>query len=132
MKRQLAIGIMSLALLGTGCAQLESSKSSRLELIQTRGELICGVSGKIPGFSFLKSDGSYQGLDVDVCKAVAAAMVGDPNKVQYRPLTAPERFTALKTGEIDILSRNTTFNLSRDSIGGNGVTFAPVIFHEAL
>ena len=61
---------------------------------------------------------------------MAAAFIGDPNRVIYRPLTAPERFTALRTGEVDLLSRNTTFNLSRDATGGNGVTFAPVIFHD--
>ena len=67
---------------------------------------------------------------MDLCKAFAAAFVGDGDKVQYRPLTAPERFTALRTGEIDLLSRNTTFNLSRDAAGGNGVSFAPVVFHD--
>ena len=85
---------------------------------------------KIPGFSFLQPNGSYSGLDVDFCKAFAAAFVGDPTAVEYRPLTAPERFTALRTGEIDLLSRNTTFNLSRDAAGGNGVSFAPVVFHD--
>ena len=62
--------------------------------------MICGVSGKIPGFSFLKSDGSYQGLDVDICKAFAAAILGDSEKIQYRPLTAAERFTAIKLGKL--------------------------------
>ncbi len=117
-------------MLTSGCATMQSSRSSRLDLIKKRGVLVCGVSGKIPGFSYLNTQGKYEGLDVDICKAVASAILEDPNKVQYRPLTAPERFTALKTGEIDILSRNTTFNLSRDSIQGNGVTFAPVIFHD--
>ncbi len=123
-------GLMSLTLMLSGCASLENDKRSRLDLIKTRDKLICGVSGKIPGFSFLKSDGSYQGIDIEICKALAAAFLGSPNKVQYRPLTAPERFTAIKTGEIDVLSRNTTFNLSRDSIGGNGLTFAPVVFYD--
>ncbi len=130
MKKRLFGSLLSIAMVCNGCASLEKSRISRLEVIQNRGELICGVSGKIPGFSFLKSDGTYEGLDIDICKAMAAAFLGDPNKVQYRPLTAPERFTALKTGEIDLLSRNTTFNLSRDSIGGNGVSFAPVVFHD--
>ncbi len=122
--------LLGVSILTTGCAKLDTSSVSRLELIQNRGELHCGVSGKIPGFSFLGSDGNYEGFDVDICKAMAAAFLGDDKKVQYRPLTAPERFTALKTGEIDVLSRNTTFNLSRDSVGGNGVTFAPVVFHD--
>ena len=103
------IGLLS------GCATLGNGTDSRLNLVQTRGELLCGVSGKIPGFSFLSPDGRYAGLDVDVCKAMAAAFVGDSTKVQYRPLTAPERFTALRSGEIDLLSRNTTHTLSGHS-----------------
>ena len=129
MTKQAIAGLVSLTLLTTSCATLSGEKSSRLDLIQQKNELKCGVSGKIPGFSYLK-EGKYSGIDVDICKAVAAAFIGDPAKVIYRPLTATERFTALRTGEIDILSRNTTFNLSRDSIGGNGVNFAPVIFHD--
>ena len=113
-----------------GCATLGDGTDSRLNLVQTRGELLCGVSGKIPGFSFLSPDGRYAGLDVDVCKAMAAAFVGDSTKVQYRPLTAPERFTALRSGEIDLLSRNTTHTLSRDAAGGNGLSFAPTVFHD--
>jgi general L-amino acid transport system substrate-binding protein len=118
------IGLLS------GCATLGDGNGSRLDLVQERGELFCGVSGKIPGFSFLSPDGRYAGLDVDLCKAMAAAFVGDSSKVQYRPLTAPERFTALRSGEIDLLSRNTTHTLSRDAAGGNGLSFAPTVFHD--
>ncbi len=114
----------------TGCSNNEKENISRLSLIQKRDELICGVSGKIPGFSFLNSDGKYNGFDVDICKAFAAAILGNPNKIQYRPLTAAERFLAIKTGDIDLLSRNTTFTLSRDSFGGNGITFAPIVFYD--
>ncbi|WP_320675485.1 amino acid ABC transporter substrate-binding protein [Prochlorococcus sp. MIT 1341] len=114
----------------SSCASLKSVDTSRLDLIEKRNELICGVSGKIPGFSFLKKDGTYQGLDIDICRAMAAAILGSKEKVRFRPLTATERFTAIKTGEVDLLSRNTTFNLSRDSIGGNGLTFGPVVFHD--
>ena len=128
--RLLFSGIVSLTILLGGCASPSQESNSRLKLIKKRGELICGVSGKIPGFSFLERNGAYQGLDVDICKAFAAAIIGDPEKIQYRPLTAAERFTAIKTGEIDLLSRNTTFNLSRDSFGGNGLTFAPVVFYD--
>ncbi len=128
--RRLFSAMVVLATLLAGCATTTQDNSSRLKRIKNRNELICGVSGKIPGFSFLKSDGSYQGLDVDICKAFAAAIIGDSEKIQYRPLTAAERFTAIKTGEIDLLSRNTTFTLSRDSLGGNGLTFAPVVFHD--
>ena len=127
---RLFTGLISLALLCSGCASIDKGDNSRLDLIKKRGQLHCGVSGKIPGFSFLSGDGGYEGLDIDICRAMAAAFVGDASKVQYRPLTATERFTALKSGEIDLLSRNTTFNLSRDAAGGNGLTFAPVVFHD--
>ena len=128
--RRFVSSIIGLTMLLVGCASSNEENNSRLELIKKRGELICGVSGKIPGFSFLERNGSYQGLDVDICKAFAAAIIGDAQKIQFRPLTAAERFTAIKTGEIDLLSRNTTFTISRDSVGGNGLTFAPVVFHD--
>ncbi len=128
--RKLLSGIAFLSLLITGCSNSYQKDISRLDLIKKRGELICGVSGKIPGFSFLGINGEYKGLDVDICKSFAAGILGDSNKIQYRPLTAAERFTAIKTGEIDILSRNTTFTLSRDSSGGNGLSFSPVIFYD--
>ncbi len=128
--RKLLSGIAFLSLFITGCSNSYQKDTSRLDLIKKRGELICGVSGKIPGFSFLGTNGEYKGLDVDICKSIAAGILGDANKIQYRPLTAAERFTAIKTGEIDILSRNTTFTLSRDSSGGNGLSFAPVVFYD--
>ena len=127
---KLLSGIAFLSLLITGCSNSYQKDSSRLDLIKERGELICGVSGKIPGFSFLGIDGEYNGLDVDICKSFAAGILGDSSKIQYRPLTAAERFTAIKTGEIDLLSRNTTFTLSRDSSSGNGLSFAPVVFYD--
>ena len=129
--RSLLIGALAgvAGLLGS-CASLSDLDSSRLTLVQQRGELLCGVSGKIPGFSFLSPEGRYTGLDVDVCHAMAAAFLGDPSKVQFRQLTAPERFTALRSGEIDLLSRNTTHTLSRDSSGGNGLSVGPVVFHD--
>ncbi len=128
--RKLLSGIAFLSLLITGCSNSYQKDTSRLDLIKKRGELICGVSGKIPGFSFLGINGEYKGLDVDICKSFAAGILGDSNNIQYRPLTAAERFTAIKTGEIDILSRNTTFTLSRDSSGGNGLSFAPIVFYD--
>ncbi|BEV36485.1 amino acid ABC transporter substrate-binding protein [Synechococcus sp. M16CYN] len=128
---RILIGVLASSVgLLSGCATLGDGSGSRLELVQQRGKLLCGISGKIPGFSFLSPDGRYSGLDVDICKAIAAAFVGDSTKVQYRPLTAPERFTALRSGEIDLLSRNTTHTLSRDAEGGNGLSFAPTVFHD--
>lgn len=101
---------------------------SRLDTIVSRGKLICGVSGQLPGFSFVDEKGKYSGLDVDICRAIAAALFDDPEKVEYRNLNAKERFTALQSGEIDVLSRNTTWTLSRDS--SLGLDFAPVVFYD--
>lgn len=93
-----------------------------LETVQARGNLICGVNSQVPGFGYVGADGSFSGFDVDYCRAVAAAIFGDPNAVEFRPVTAAERFTALQSGEIDILSRNTTWSLVRDTeLGGNFV-----------
>lgn len=103
---------------------------SRLDTILSRGNLICGVEGTIPGFSFVDSSGKYTGLDVDVCKAVAAALFGDPEKVEYRNLDSTARFPALASGEVDMLSRNTTWTISRDSAGGNGLEFGPPTFYD--
>ncbi len=124
------LGLITLSIILSGCASRSTNKISRLDLIKKRDALICGVSGKIPGFSFLESNGNYEGIDVDICKAFAAAFIGDSKKIEYRPLTAAERFTAVRTGEVDLISRNTTLNLSRDSAQGNGMTFAPVVFHD--
>jgi general L-amino acid transport system substrate-binding protein len=106
-------------------------QSTKMATIKARGKLICGVDGSLPGFSFVGPDGSYSGLDVDVCKAMAAALFGDPLKVEYRNLNSSERFAALASGEVDLLSRNTTMTLSRDAAGGNGLSFAPPLFMTA-
>lgn len=94
---------------GEGTEQTASAGGGRLDTILARGTLICGVEGSIPGFSFVDSSGNYSGLDVDVCRAVAAALFGDPSKVEFRNLDSTERFTALAGGEVDMLSRNTTW-----------------------
>ena len=104
--------------------------SATLAKIRGRDKLVCGVEGKLPGFSFVGPDGSYSGLDVDVCKAVAAAVLGDPGKIEYRDLNSSERFAALASGEVDLLSRNTTFTLSRDAPGGNALSFGPTTFYD--
>jgi general L-amino acid transport system substrate-binding protein len=92
------------------------------------GTVVCGVSTGVPGFSQPDSQGRYSGLDVDICKAIAAAVLGDPEKVKYIPLTAQQRFTALQSGEVDVLSRNTTATLLRDT--ELGLNFAPVVFYD--
>jgi len=93
-----------------------------LDAVQKKGFVQCGISDGLPGFSYADEKGNYLGLDVDVCRAVAAAVFGDATKVKYSPLTAKERFTALQSGEVDILSRNTTWTSSRDSALGLNFT----------
>ncbi len=102
--------------------------ASRLDTIKSRGNLICGVEGNIPGFSFVDQEGNYSGLDVDVCKAVAAALFDDPTKVEYVNLDSTTRFEALKSGQVDMLSRNTTWTISRDT--QVGLEFAPTTFYD--
>ena len=130
--RRLAAAIPLIASLAlVGCASEGGGiQSQKLAMIKSRGKLICGVDGKLPGFSFVGPDGSYSGLDVDVCKATAAAVLSDPAKVDYRDLNSSERFAALASGEVDMLSRNTTYTLSRDAAGGNGLNFAPTVFYD--
>ena len=109
-----------------GLAALPAQAGKTVDAIKARGQLICGVNTGLAGFSAADSQGNWTGLDVDVCKAIAAAMLGDASKVKYVPLNAQQRFTALQSGEIDILSRNTTWTLTRDaSLGMNftGVTY---------
>ena len=93
-----------------------------LDGIKARGQVICGVNTGLPGFSAADSAGKWSGLDVDVCRALAAATLGDAEKVKYVPLNAQQRFTALQSGEVDLLSRNTTFSLTRDASLGLHVT----------
>lgn len=102
---------------------------NRMSVVQARGELQCGVSGELPGFSFVQPNGDYVGLDVDICRAIAAAMFNDAKAVEFRNLNAKERFTAVQTGEIDILSRNTTWSMSRDT--SVGLEFGPVVFYDS-
>lgn len=99
-----------------------------LEKVKNRGRLVCGVHGGLPGFGFLSEDGKWNGFDADFGRAIAAAVLGDPSKVEFVPLNAAERFTALQTGEIDVLIRNTTWTLSRDA--ELSTDFAPPTFYD--
>ncbi|MDH5539562.1 MAG: amino acid ABC transporter substrate-binding protein [Rhizobacter sp.] len=99
-----------------------------LDAIKARGQLVCGVSTGLAGFSAADSQGNWSGIDVDVCKAVAAAILGDASKVKWVPLSAQQRFTALQSGEIDILSRNTTWTLTRDA--SLGMTFTGTTYYD--
>ena len=104
----------------------QAATAQTLKTVKDRGMLSCGVSQGLPGFSSPDDKGNWTGLDVDVCRAIAAAIFNDPTKVKFVPLSAKDRFTALQSGEIDVLSRNTTWTLSRDtSLGANftGVTY---------
>jgi len=99
-----------------------------LDAIKARGTLVCGVNTGLAGFSAADSQGKWTGLDVDYCRALAAVILGDGNKVRYAPLTAQQRFTALQSGEIDVLSRNTTWTLTRDA--SLGMHFVGVTFYD--
>ena len=104
----------------------QAASAQTLKTVTDRGMLSCGVSQGLPGFSSPDDKGNWTGLDVDICRAVAAAVFNDPTKVKFVPLSAKDRFTALQSGEIDVLSRNTTWTVSRDtSLGANftGVTY---------
>jgi general L-amino acid transport system substrate-binding protein len=96
-----------------------------LKAVQDRGMLSCGVSQGLPGFSTPDDKGNWTGIDVDVCRAIAAAVLNDPTKVKFVPLSAKDRFTALQSSVIDVLSRNTTWTLERDTRQGvfTGVTY---------
>jgi len=99
-----------------------------MEAAKKRGHILCGVSQGLPGFSNPDAKGNWSGFDVDFCKAVAAAALGDATKVRFLPLSAKERFTALQSGEIDVLSRNTTWTLNRDT--ALGLDFAGIIYYD--
>jgi general L-amino acid transport system substrate-binding protein len=104
----------------------QAATAQTLKSVKDRGMLSCGVSQGLPGFSSPDDKGNWTGLDVDICRAVAAAIFNDPTKIKFVPLSAKDRFTALQSGEIDVLSRNTTWTLSRDTtLGANftGVTY---------
>ena len=101
---------------------LPAQAGKTLEAIKARGQLVCGVNTGLAGFSATDSNGRWSGLDVDICRATAAAVLGDGNKVKYVPLNAQQRFTALQSGEVDLLARNTTFTLTRDAALGLHMT----------
>lgn len=123
---RLAITLLSLSglLAGSGAAQAGAT----LDAVKKKGFVQCGISDGLPGFSYTDAKGQYRGLDVDVCRAVAAALFGDGSKVKFSPLTAKERFTALQSGEIDVLSRNTTWTSSRDA--AMGMNFTGVTYYD--
>ncbi len=130
MKRITVLGAL---LLGAGLAlspkaQAQGSGSATIDTIKSRGQLVCGVSTGVAGFSLADSKGVIQGIDADTCRAVAAAILGDANKVRFVPTTTTNRFTALQSGELDLLVRSTTWTLGRE--GNLGLLFAGVNFYD--
>jgi general L-amino acid transport system substrate-binding protein len=118
-----AIALATMLALGT-----QAVSAQTLAAIKERGELICGANGTLAGFGLPDPQGNWVGFDVDFCRAIAAAIFNDPTKVKFVPLTAKDRFTALQSGEIDVLSRNTTWTLSRDT--SLGLDFPAVTFYD--
>src|SRR5690349_23216346 len=117
---------LSIAMLLAFSAQ--AAWSQTLQTVKQRGELICGANGTLAGFGLPDPQGNWTGFDVDFCRAIAAAIFNDPTKVKFVPLTAKDRFTALQSGEFDVLSRNTTWTLSRDT--SLGLDFVAVTYYD--
>jgi len=123
MTKQLAIAAALLAAFtGTAFA------GKTLDTIKQRDQLVCGVNTALAGFSASDSQGNWAGFDVDFCRAIAAAILGDAKKVKWVPLNASQRFTALQSGETDVLSRNTTWTLTRDA--SLGLSFTGVTYYD--
>jgi len=123
--RQVVVAAAAVTGLLTG---LPAHAGKVLDAVRARGQVVCGVNTGLPGFSSADNEGKWTGLDVDVCRAVAAAVLGDGTKVKFVPLTAQARFTALQSGEVDILSRNTTWTLTRDA--SLGIVFTGVTYYD--
>ena len=109
-------------------ARAQGSGSATLDAVKARGTLVCGVTTGVAGFSLADSKGVIRGLDADGCRAIAAAIFGDPGKVRYVPLTTTNRFTALQSGEVDLLFRETTWTLGREA--NLGLEFADVNYYD--
>jgi general L-amino acid transport system substrate-binding protein len=121
--------LASAALIAAGATLVAGQVSaSTLQAVKARGSLICGVTTGLAGFSMPDPSGAWTGIDVDTCRGIASAIFGNPNAVQFTPLSARERFTALQSGEIDVLSRNTTWTLSRDA--SLGLNFTGVNYYD--
>src|SRR5204863_2123246 len=106
----------------------EAATAQTLKTVKDRAMLSCGVSQGIPGFSSPDDKGNWTGLDVDFCRAIGAALFNDAGKVQFRGLSTKDRFTAVQSGEVDVLSRNSTWTLSRDA--ALGLTFTGIIYYD--
>jgi general L-amino acid transport system substrate-binding protein len=107
---------------------MQAAGAQTLKAVKDRGQLVCGANGSLAGFGIPDPQGNWTGFDVDFCRAVAAAIFNDPTKVKFVPLTAANRFTALQSGEVDVLARNTTWTMSRDT--SLGIDFAAVNYYD--
>jgi general L-amino acid transport system substrate-binding protein len=131
MKQYLSIAAGAALLVGVGTAAAlaqQAAGSATVDAIRQRGQVICGANTGLAGFGQPNAQGQWQGLDVDMCRAVAAAVLGDATKVRYVPLTAQQRFTAVQSGEVDLLVRNTTWSYTRDT--SLGLDFVAVNFYD--
>ena len=124
-KLLVTLAFAAAATFGLGAA---AAQAGTLDDVKAKGFIQCGVNTGLPGFGNPDSTGKYTGFDVDYCRAVAAAIFGDPEKVKYTPLDGTERFPALQSGEVDLLVRNTTWTMSRDTT--LGFTFAGVNYYD--
>ena len=120
--------IFAVAALAVLAVPAAAQPPSTLEVVKKRGQLVCGANTGLGGFSLADSQGKWKGLDVDMCGAVAAAVLEDSSKTKFVPLTAQQRFTALQSGEIDMLVRNSTITLQRDA--GLGIQFTGVNVYD--
>ncbi len=118
---------ISLAVIGAAVAA-PAFAGKTLDAVKSRGQVVCGVNTSAPGFSAADSQGRWTGLDVDFCRGVAAAVLGDAAKVKFVPLNSQQRFAALQAGEIDVLSRNTTWTLTRDA--SLGIVFTNINYYD--
>lgn len=123
--KKLMTGVLGAAVFALGAS---TASAATLDDVKAKGFVQCGVSQGLPGFSNPDANGEWSGLDVDFCRGVAAAVFGDGSKAKFTPLSAKERFTALQSGEVDVLSRNTTWTMSRDT--QLGLAFGPVNYYD--
>ncbi|MGD9845494.1 MAG: amino acid ABC transporter substrate-binding protein [Variibacter sp.] len=126
--RRIALAAALAGLTAFGLMVVEARADTTLEIVKKRDKVICGANGGRPGFSGLDAKGEWQGIDAETCRAVAAAALGDAKKTQFVKVTSQTRFTALQTSEVDMLTANVTWTLSRDS--SLGLDFAAPIFYD--
>lgn len=131
LKRLAIVAVLAALLVGmfsVASAQDEVQLGPITQRIVDRGNLICGVHPGLAGFGFVNDAGEYEGFDVDICRAVAAALLGDATKVEFKPLNADQRQAAIQSEEVDMMSRNTTWTMTRDAVWG--ATFGPTTFYD--